>query len=249
MFGTDIPNYLDWFARAMKCHFDMFHRRIAALVDADGSMASLHELWTDQYDLMALEVNGLAPLVRTLQRDANRFFAIRIGKALDAEYQRWGSDTGTMQVFFSFFPQSSANSQTDPKIYEFLQHNATHMYQSSLEGIRHQIFGLLHSVEHRLGGIVQTAVQQTARDHHRCIIKPLLHRASTHELQLKREATWAARAGDRQLDLAAALMEGSLEEDEDEEDQVHEQEARRGQQQPATITLALERIPEDEGEQ
>lgn len=57
----------------------MFHRRIATLVDADGSMASVHELWTDQYELMALEVNGLAPLVRTLQRDVNRVFAISIG--------------------------------------------------------------------------------------------------------------------------------------------------------------------------
>lgn len=134
-------------------------------------------------------------------------------------------------------------------MHEYLQHNATHMYQSSLEGIRHQILGLRRTVEHWLGRNAQTAVQQTARDHHRCIIKPLLHRGSTHELQLKREVACAARAGDRQLDLAAVLVEGSLEgegEEEEEEDQRHHQEARRGQ--PST-TPALERIPEDEGEQ
>lgn len=128
-------------------------------------------------------------------------------------------------------------------MHEYLQHNATHRHQSSLEGIRHQILGLLRTVEHWLGRIVQTVVQQTARDHHRCITKPLLHRGSTHELQLKREVACAARAGDRQLDLAAVLVEGSLEE---EEDQMHHQEERRGQ--PST-TPALERIPEDQGEQ
>lgn len=113
--STDIPNYLDWFARAIKCHFDMCHRRIAALVDADGSMASLHELWTDQYDLMALEVNGLAPLVRTLQRDVNRFFVINIGKVLDAEYyQRCGSETGTLPFgkVFLFSRAVLINKQT-----------------------------------------------------------------------------------------------------------------------------------------
>lgn len=88
---------------------------------------------------------------------------------------------------------------------EYIQHNAPHMYATSLERIRHQTLGLLQTLEQSLSHIVDTAVQRTARDYHVCTVTPLIRRFSIHQLQLKKNVACAARAGERELDLDVVL--------------------------------------------
>lgn len=84
----------------MRGHLQTFHHRIATFVDVDGSAANLGELWTEQCNTMAWDVNGLVPQVRTLQRDVNRYFAVGIGEALDTAYRRCASETGEYPFLF-----------------------------------------------------------------------------------------------------------------------------------------------------